>query len=165
MTKKLNTFNDTHHFSTSDSLQSYLDTFTNKLSELGCTNNTIRLYHCTISHLDAWLRKNHTSIKDINEETVNQFLKHKCNCKRGGLKNKVSIKSLKRINRFIIYLSEQGVLDINLPPTKEKAPPLIEKFKTYLQTRGLAISTIKNYEHAIRTILPLLNINSSVSKV
>lgn len=137
-------------------LMPHLIAFTDKLSSRGFTPLTIRGYFDAVAHFGTWIQKRGVPIKDINYDVVADFSRHRCFCPGGRKKHSVSLKYVKRVKRFVTYLSHKGVIDIPHCPSKILPPSIVVRFCEHMRQRGLARTTIATYEYSILTLLPLL---------
>lgn len=137
-------------------LDSYLIHFTGQLIEQGYTSLTIQGYSDAISHLGTWLHHEGIQLKELNTNIINEFECHHCHCPGGRKKQSISKKYAHRVQRFIHFLYQQGVIG-QIYETSDSSPPLaILKFSQYLISCGLSSQTVKRYSHCVNRMLPLL---------
>lgn len=141
-------------------LQPYLDEFIKKLSERGYTVLTISGYYDSIAHFGAWIQKKNIPLDDINTKVITQFGRHRCYCLAGHKGNKISRKYARRVQRFISYLCQEGIIVSESTSPQAPLHPHLEKFKDFLQCRGLSSKTIATYEYSTCMLLSLLGKNS-----
>ncbi len=137
-------------------LEPYLLDFISQLSEQGYTPLTIKNYVDSISHLGTWLNKQSILIKNVNLEIINNFSHHHCDCPGGRRTHAISKKYVTRVQKFMLYLEHQGVLNNNFVILKKPLPISVVKFSQSLHLHGLSIQTINRYTYSINIILPML---------
>ncbi len=139
-------------------LQSYLEAFTNILSEKGYNALTIEGYYNSVSHFSAWLQNAHIPLNDINYNVVCNFAKHRCHCSGNRAHNKVSRRYSSRVRCFVNYLYEQEIItsEFNSKPPVVACSAYLVKFKGSLQLRGLASITISKYVYYVSKLLAQL---------
>lgn len=140
-------------------LKPYLDSFISGLSKNGYTKLTINNYYTSVSHFAHWLQKKNIPLENITHKIIANFAKHRCCCPGSRRESKVSRQYVDRVQRFFVYLSQQGIILSELNSPKKLLSPHLESFKKSLQCRGLASRTIIDYEYCIDMLLPLLGDN------
>ena len=148
-----------HHFLSPGCLKPYLDIFTDELSKSGFTELTIQNYYNSVAHFATWLQKKNIPLENITHKIISNFAKHHCDCLGSRRTNRISLKYVGRVHRFISYLYQKDIIVAASNPEKILLPSHLIKFKDSLQSRGLAISTIAQYEYSINKLLPLLGAN------
>ncbi|MDP6414314.1 MAG: site-specific integrase [Gammaproteobacteria bacterium] len=138
-------------------LKPHLDCFTQELAGQGYSALTIRGYADSVAHFGSWLQSNNMSLWQVSERAVSSFGEHYCRCPGGRKSRKLSINYVKRVGRFVLYLSQQGAIDLRqLDQTEPIVPELISRFVEHLRLRGLSWLTIDQYQRAIAKLLPML---------
>lgn len=138
-------------------LKSHLTEFTQQLTEQGYTPLSINGYINSISHFGTWLNKRGVLLKEINSEIFQKFTEHRCYCTKNGRRtHTLSKKYISRVQKFITFLHQQGVLQDQFEIINSPLPLLLLKFKESLQLRGLSERTSYRYIHSVNIILPLL---------
>jgi integrase/recombinase XerD len=127
---------------------------------MGLLRGYVEGYYKSVAHFGTWLKKKHIRLKDINDNVVIAFAKHKCHCPGSRRTAKISKKYANRVQRFVLYLQQHDIISLRRPnATKANLPPLIVKFKESLHSRGLSPITIEHYIIAILKLLPQLGSN------
>ncbi len=137
-------------------LKPHLLNFTKQLSDKGYSSLSIKGYIDSISHLGTWLDKQGILLKEVNSETISNFAEHRCCCPGGRRKPSISKKYVNRVQRFIIYLYQQGVILNDVSISNNSVSVSIIQFSEFLHLRGLSSKTIRRYTDCINIILPLL---------
>lgn len=144
-------------------LEPHLDLFVQLLADQGYSAFTIRGYVDSVAHFGTWLQSNELSLVQIDEEVVLRFSQHYCHCPGGRKQHTVSGKYVKRVQRFVNFLGQQGT--INLTKFNDNGPiipALILRFSEQLRLRGLSSLTIVRYERLMLLLFPLLGDNPQV---
>lgn len=142
-----------------ETLQPHLDIFISKLSKKGYTTLTLENYYDSISHFATWIKNKNIPLRKVATQTLSQFSQHRCYCIVGRKGNKLSAKYIRRVNRFILYLGQEGIINIKSPLPKRITYHYLKNFKKSLECRGLSCRTIVTYEYSMLTLLPLLGDN------
>jgi len=138
-------------------LQPHLDCFTQELAGHGYSVLTIRGYADSIAHFGTWLESNNMTLGQVDESAVSRFGRHYCQCPGNRKKRLLSIKYVKRVRRFVFYLSQRGTINLRQSDdTGLIVPELISRFIEHLRVRGMSLLTIDRYQWAIAKLLPML---------
>ena len=138
-------------------LKSHLVEFTQQLTEQGYTPLSINGYINSISHFGTWLNKQDILLKEINSEIFQKFAEHRCYCTKNGRKTRTLTKKyISRVQKFVTFLHQQGILQDQFEVFDDPLPLLLLKFKESLALRGLSDITSYRYIHSVSIILPLL---------
>lgn len=135
-------------------LEPYLIDFTQRLSEQGYTSLTIKSYVDSISHFGSWLNKQGILIREVDPEVIGNFAVHRCYCPGSRRTHTVAKKYVARVQKFIIYLYQKGIVNCRFDNSKKTLP--LTEFSESLHLRGLSIKTINRYTHSVNIILPML---------
>jgi site-specific recombinase XerD len=139
----------------------YLEGFATEMASVGYTPLTISGYLDSTIHFGGWLQDRGVSLTDINEEIVKAFGAHRCKCPGRRSYPRVSRAYLARVERFVRYIGEQGVIRSTLNSVPQ-APPILGAFREWLlQHRGLAPVTIDRHEHLLKQMLPALGADAT----
>lgn len=138
------------------SLDPHLLVFTQKLSGQGFTILTIQAYESTIAHFGTWLKKQKISTEHINHDVVADFAQHQCDCCGGRRQHAISGKYIRRVQRFVDFLGQQGVTCKKPDRPKKALSALLLSFIEHLRSRGLSPRTLIQYEQSMSKLLPLL---------
>lgn len=140
-------------------LKHHLGSFAEALATKGFTPLTIGGYFDSVAHFGGWLQKRGKLISDIDLNCVNEFATHHCNCRGGRRKATLSKKYVKRVLTFVMYLHEQGVIQVKTNETKA-IPLLLTQFATYMEECGLRPVTVKQYQKSMLILMPMLGTNA-----
>lgn len=141
----------------------HLDRFAKQLSDQGFSTLTIRGYSDSVAHFGTWLQTNELSLGQINKEVISRFAQHYCHCPGGRKQHSLSNKYVRRVQRFINFLEQQGT--IKLTKTSDVGsiiPAPIMRFNEHLRLRGLSTRTIVHYERSMLLLFPLLGDNPQI---
>lgn len=149
-------------FLSSSYLAPHLKAFAQDLAQQGFTPLTISGYLSSILHFDTWLQIKKLPLEKIGSQVVDDFANHRCNCPHRSRTRAISRKYIKRIQRFVDYLSlSKVILSVpDRPPIHQH--PLLVAFAEHLNQRGLAAPTVAKYERSIRILLPSIGDDPSV---
>lgn len=141
------------------SIGTYLDHFISHLKSAGYKQSTIDGYIGSVSHFGWWCSNQGKNVEKIDDSTVAAFSKHDCICPGNRSHKFVSIKYLKRVQRFIEFLKNLGVLET--PACAVEPPePILPDFRDWLFiNRGLSRYTIDKYARLVNKLLPSLGNN------
>ena len=149
---------ETHfHFLSPGCLGPYLDKFAAELASAGYTTLSVSNYQQSIAHFGTWLERKRISIGDIDEAVVVAFADHRCRCPGGRRQKKLSRRYVARVQRFVHYLSQQGLVDVAQKKAKDIHPSSVVAFSHWMHRhRGVSPRTIERYVRCIVSLLPIL---------
>ena len=131
--------------------------FTRRLRQLGYTSLTVKSYDDAARHLAHWLLKAKVAVADIDEAVIDRFAQHRCQCPGFRSEKHVSGKYVRRVCRFIEFLSEGGLARLK---AKSAAPVLdrrVAEFQEWLRRhRGITERTIDRHGRMVMRLLPAL---------
>jgi site-specific recombinase XerD len=139
-------------------LAPHLSEFLDGMQSSGFTTLTISLYSDAVCHFGTWLNENNIRPHEITTGTCERFFKHRCRCSTRCKNTVLSKKYLRRVERFIEFLTQIKVApDTRKLPVKPPARWDEKGFVDWLACdRGLKSISIDNYVHAVTQILPML---------
>jgi integrase/recombinase XerD len=138
----------------------YLEGFAAAMASSGHTRLTISGYLDSAIHFGGWVEASGLDFADINEQTIQAFGAHRCECPGGRREGRVSRAYSKRVQRFADYLRQQGAIAALANSTIEASSPLSAFQDWLLRHRGLAIPTVERHERLITRMLPALGANA-----
>jgi len=148
------------YFQTPGCLSRYFNDFSAKLSLTGYTPLSIGSYQHCVAHFDAWLQYKRIDIDDIDAEVVTAFAEHRCTYPVGRRHKILSPQYAVRVQRFIRYLNEQGVVKVTQEKTKDLNPTTVVEFSDWILChRGITTHTVERYTRLIVALLPMLGDN------
>ena len=127
----------------------YIDGYAALLDEQGYSKQSACSQTRLVNDLSIWLHQQAFEANDINEQTIDMFLRDReqhLRLKRGERYT---------LNRLLDHLRKMGIVEDKVPPTKTSdGQDLEDDFKRYLlQERGLSQATVVNYIPFIRKFL------------
>lgn len=143
------------------SVAQHLEGFATELASRGYTSSTINDFLISAIHFGEWLEVSGRSIADVGELTVSTFQAHRCQCPGGRGLKRVSRRRTARVQRFVDYLQQQGVISAITNSTADSPAPLSTFRNWLLSHRGLAIKTVDRHERLVTQMLPALGANAS----
>lgn len=126
-------------------LGEHFDAFAHELKAGGYTELTVVGYAMSVAHFAEWARRTRRAIRDLNDEAIVQFARHRCRCPGGRRWDHVSDKYVRRVRVFVRYLERHGAVGPSRfrPATRPSMPDFREWL---LQDRGAAVRTADHYE-------------------
>jgi integrase/recombinase XerD len=141
------------------SASAYLEGFAAALASVGHTALTINDFLNSAIHFGGWVEASALDFAAINEETVQAFGAHRCECPGSRSQKRVSSAYTARVQRFVDYLQQQGAIGAIAKATVD-IPPLVSAFRDWLLVhRGLAVRTVERHERLMTRMLPSLGDN------
>ena len=144
-----------HDMSVGDAAR-YLEGFATEMASVGYAPLTIGGYLDSTIHFGEWLQARGLSLTDIDEKIVKAFGAHRCKCPGRRSYPSVSRAYVGRVERFVRYLGQQGVIRSTVNPAPEAPSSLIAFREWLLQHRGLAPVTVDRHEQLMKQMLPAL---------
>ena len=143
------------------SVAPHLEGFASELAELGYTSLSIKDFLVSAIHFGVWLEVCDRSLDSIDELTVSTFAAHRCKCPGGRSLKRISRRFTARVERFIEYLQQHGIVR-RLPHQATEIPDSLIAFRKWLSShRGLAIKTIDRHERLVAQMLPALGTDAT----
>ncbi len=133
----------------------HVDAYRHHLFELGHTCSTVEGYVLSARHFCHWLHLTGRRLLDAAETDVARFGSHECRCP-GTRRRPPGKRYLYGVRRFIRFLAGSGVIDAPAVRTPERAPEVAAWLDWLGRHKGLAASSLRRYEYALRELLPLI---------
>jgi site-specific recombinase XerD len=134
----------------------YLEGFAAEMASFGYSPLTIVGYLDSVIHFGGWLQARGLSLTAIDEKIVRAFGAHRCKCSGRRSYPSVSRAYGARVERFVRYLAEQGIIRSTVNAASEVPSSLIAFREWLLQHRGLAPVTVDRHERLLKQMLPAL---------
>jgi integrase/recombinase XerD len=128
----------------------YLEGFAAEMASVGYSPLTIGGYLDSVIHFGGWLQARGLSLTTIDEKIVKAFGAHRCKCPGRRSYPSVSRAYVARVERFVRYLGQQGVIRSTVNSVPEATSSLIAFREWLLQHRGLAPVTVDRHEHLLK---------------
>ena len=142
-----------------------LESFLGECEAQGFRPGTLHLYHVAIHHFLIWLHRSRISIRAVNADVVNRFLRHDCLCpNRVRPPNKYSLarRNAGHVRKFVNFLVQRGFIPNVLTAPEPKTEGELDTFCSWLeQHRGVCAGTIQGYRGAVMSLLPDLGTDPS----
>ena len=129
-------------------LVDYLAQFERLLVEQGYPSESIRRYLLLIADFSVWLKAQQLPVKQVTHASAQTYLRYRSRhrCRRKG--------NAPALQRFVQMLQHHGVVEQETPVAQSTAEHLVSDYSSYLQQeRGLAVTTVKKYTRAARSLL------------
>ena len=134
---------------------SLLDRFVDHLRDRGC--RTANKARTAGRHLLVWLHRRRIPVAELDASAVQRFFGHDCVCGETfrGISNSES--SRHHVNRFIKFLTAQGIVTDSSLVQPERTKPQMPDFAQWLfRHRGIQQSTVDQHVRQVFSLLPLL---------
>jgi len=139
------------------SLRAFVVEFTDYLAALGHTDLTVRGYEDAARHFAEWLERSDIALVDVDDEVAARFAGHRCKCTGNRRHRHVSAKYVRRVRRFVCFLTRRGVVKMNIPSAAEVVNARVAEFQDFLrQHRGISERTIDRHGRMVMRLLPNL---------
>jgi integrase/recombinase XerD len=123
------------------SLGLHIVDFTNHLIELGHTELTVLHFEGPARHFGQWLHGANIDIEHVDDNVVEQFAQHQCQCAGKGNQDCLSIRYVRRVRKFVQFLARRGVVKREAAPGRQSATTLepVRAFEAWLRRhRGIS---------------------------
>lgn len=144
-----------HAMSVGDAAR-YLESFAAEMASVGYAPLSIGGYLDSTIHFCGWVQAQGLNLTDIDEKTLKVFGAHRCQCPGRRSHPSVSHAYVGRVERFVQYLGQQGVIGSTVNSAPQAPSPLTAFREWLLQHRGLAPVTVDRHEHLLQQMLPAL---------
>jgi len=129
------------------------------LSCLGYAALTIKGYVDSARHLGAWLALSGLTIAALDEHALERFARHQCRCGGNRSSDRLSLKYLRRVRRFMSHLGKCGIIPAGMPSVFV-VDPSVARFGEWLRChRGLSERTIARHVRMVSRLLPTLGVD------
>ena len=116
----------------------HLEGFAAEMASVGYSPLTIGGYLDSVIHFGGWLQARGLSLPAIDDKIVKAFGAHRCKCPGRRSYPAVSRAYIARVERFVRYIGQQGVIRLTVNSVPEAPASLIAFREWLLQHRGLA---------------------------
>ena len=134
----------------------YLEGFASQMAAAGYAWLTIDGYLSSAIHFGGWVKASGLDLATSNEETIEAFAAHYCQCPGHRVQKHLSRDYVARVQRFAEYLRQQGVIRASADSPTKIPSPLSALRDWLLRHRGLALVTVERHERLITKMLPAL---------
>jgi integrase/recombinase XerD len=139
-------------------LAPFVEKFAEHLTGLGHSRLTVAGLSDSARHFANWLCRAGIAASDVADRVLDEFAHHRCHCPGGQRGRLVSPSYLRRVQRFVQFLAESGVVASSAPAyPKPAVDPHITEFLEWLRChRGISEPTLRLRGHVMRRLLPAL---------
>ena len=138
-------------------LQPLIDAFIGELQGRRHTALTISNYENAARHFGNWLCRSKIELSQIGEDVVERFARHRCRCPGARRQDSVSPKYVRRVRRFIRFLTDRDVLAATVLCDPKKIDLRVAGYQDLLRHhRGISERTIDRHGRMITRLLPAL---------
>lgn len=119
-------------------LAAHLDAYLKRIEREGFMPSSVPMQLYAIARFSKWLHMSQLGLHQVNEATVERFLKRDPDVFHGG--------EPAPLRRVLAMLREVGVTATKAPEPRNRQQQLIDEYRRYLlQERGLAEASVLNY--------------------
>ncbi|MDO8479301.1 MAG: tyrosine-type recombinase/integrase [Candidatus Rokubacteria bacterium] len=129
-----------------------LDGFAESMGAAGYSSETIGSYLHAADHLGQWAVQRRVAIADLDEDLLARFVRHlpRCRCRGGKRRGHRGVPF--RVQAFLRYLREVGVVTTSVPEATR--PPLVTEYSVWMRDRrGLAATTMAHSVPVVQALL------------
>jgi site-specific recombinase XerD len=138
-------------------LQSFVDAFVDMLRAGRHTPLTVSGYENAARHFAAWLCRCKIELVQVDEDVIARFAHHRCRCPGARRQDRLSAKYVRRVRRFIRFLTDRQLLTAFDPPAPRDVDLRVAAYQDWLrQHRGLSERTIDRHGRMVMRLLPAL---------
>jgi integrase/recombinase XerD len=131
--------------------------FVSHMKRLGHTDLTVTGYCDGVRHFCEWLRCSGIAIDAVDDNVVDRFARHRCKWSRGRSHNRLSLKYVRRVQRFVRFLTDRGLTKVKVSKVTIAVDAHLIKFQSWLRDhRGISERTIERHSQMITGLLPSL---------
>jgi integrase/recombinase XerD len=135
----------------------FVQSYTENLADLGHAPWTVRGYSYSIRHFAAWLCQSDVALVDVDDNVVERFARHRCQCPGNRRSAYRSASYVNRVRRFVRFLAEAGVVRVPAPQVAEAIDARRTQYLEWLRLhRGLSDRTIDYHRHMLMGLLSAL---------
>ena len=143
-----------------------VEAFLNQLRGLGHPPTTVGYYSGSVRHFVAWLNRSGDVLADVDDNVVQQFANHHCQCVGIGRNRRPSADYVNRVRRFVRFLAALGVVPATPKPLPVVINERVVEFQNWLMRhRGITESTIGQHGRMLMHLLPVLGDDPAVYTV
>jgi site-specific recombinase XerD len=143
------------HLMNAGSLQPLIDAFTAELKDRRHTPLTISGYENSARHFADWLCRRNIDIGHVDEDVIRRFAGHRCRCPGGRRQDRVSVKYVRRVRRFLAFLVDRQVIAAVAAPGTPEVDARIAAYRDWvLLHRGISERTADRHRRMIMRLLP-----------
>jgi site-specific recombinase XerD len=131
--------------------------FVSHLKGLGHTDLTLTGYRDGARHFCEWLRRSGVAIDAVDDDVIERFARHRCKWSRGRWHNRPSFKYVRRVQRFVRFLTDRGLTRATVPKAIAAIDAHLAGFQSWLRDhRGISEPTVERHSRMIMSFLPSL---------
>jgi integrase/recombinase XerD len=139
------------------SLQPFVLAFSDTLMARLHSPLTVVAYENAARHFADWLCRSGIPLRCVDETVVLRFARHRCRCPGGRRQDRVSDHYVRRVRRFILFLTEAGVVAAPLVPRTVTMDPRVAAYQDTLRRhRGISEHTINRHGRMVMRLLSRL---------
>ena len=140
----------------SSEFQNFVEEYEQSLVQSGYHPIYVRFHLHAVIHFGVWLEFKQRELREINEETLQSFERHRSCCTCPGTSQNRSHGVLGCVRRFSEHLRQRGVVhSMETPP--EPVEELVEEFLRWMKVhRGVVETTLISYKQYVADLVRVL---------
>nr|WP_152716988.1 tyrosine-type recombinase/integrase [Microvirga tunisiensis] len=124
---------------------------------LGHTHLTVSGYEASARHFGQWLQSKKIAVAEIDDRVVRRFARHRCGCPGIRQADRLSVKYVNRVRRFVGFLAECGAVTRPAQVPPRPGDDKILAFQIWLRRhRGISKRTVQRHARMVMRLLPAL---------
>ena len=136
-------------------LLSLIDAFAEELKSHAHTALTLSGYEDSARHFAEWLCRCKLGLSQISEKVIQRFARHRCHCPGARRQERLSPKYVRRVHRFIRFLTERGIIAAIAPRMTSSSDARVSAYQDWLRRhRGISERTIERHGRMIMRLVP-----------
>lgn len=132
--------------------------YAERLSDLRYCPEQIKRQVTCARHFCAWLNRSSIALDGVNDRVVEQFARHRCECRHNRRPGRPSARTIYRTRRFVRFLRSHGLICKSPSVTAEVKDRRLIEFEDWLRNhRGITERTIRGHIYVLsQRLLPVL---------
>ena len=139
----------------------YVDAYQRHLFHLGHGWWTVEGKVLSARHFCHWLHLSGKPMSVVSDADVELFADHDCRCRGSHHRRPLSAKNLSWVRNFVRFLTEAGVIQASPGSMPARAPEIAAWLDWLWRHKGLSFGSLRNYEHDLGKLLPLVGTDQS----
>ena len=135
--------------------QNLVDEYEQRLVRSGYNPIVVRFHLHAVVHFGVWLELEDRELREIDEETIQWFERHRSCCTCPGASRNRARQVLSCVRRFLQHLRQRGIVQsVEAPPQPVQ---LVEDFLHWMKThRGIVETTLTSYAGYVGDLIRVL---------
>jgi integrase/recombinase XerD len=139
----------------SSDFQNFVDKYQQRLVQSGYNQVVVRFHLHAVVHFGVWLELEEHELREIDEETLQSFERHRSCCTCPGTSRNRARQVLSCVRRFLQHLRQRGV--VKSVEARPKPVRLVEEFLQWMKAhRGVVETTLTSYGDYVGDLVRVL---------